>query len=226
MKRLKGSFGVSLAATGATVLLHSLFFAIAIWGGGAPSRFPDEPDAIGAGANQGKPDGDVTERRMVVRLLSATPSSEPAPTETLLMEALRVPAKLDITGPDALPLPPLVVSDNGSPADGTDADLIARAKMVGVYQSQIRARIERAWEVPEEQVDEPDFSCQALIRQQRDGRVLEVELPYEKCNGSSKLRQSVVNAIFGASPLPAPPHPGVFIDSFSLVLRPRTMPDR
>lgn len=204
----------------ATLLLHSLFIVVAMWGDGVLSRFPDRPDAIGAGANHGNPEGTSLERRITVQILSEiSPSHTPAPMDAFLEDALRSPAKIDITGPDAISLPPLIVADDGKAAESTDAELIAREMMVGIYQSQIRARIERAWELPGKLLPAESFTCRALIRQHRDGRVSEVELPYETCDGTPAMRHSLINAIFTASPLPAPPHPGVFIDSFSFMFR-------
>ncbi|HUG73564.1 MAG TPA: TonB C-terminal domain-containing protein, partial [Steroidobacteraceae bacterium] len=201
----------------ATLLLHSLFFAAAMWGGGSMPRHPDRPDAIGAGANLGRPEGDSSERRITIRLLSDI-AAKPSPTtpDAHLAAPVRQ-SLLDISGPDALPLPPLLIDEDGIPAENSDAELMARTKMAGIYESQIRARIERAWTLPEEIFDEQTFKCTVLIRQKRDGRISEVEMPQE-CGGSPAMRQSLIGAIFTASPLPAPPHPGVFVDSFSLML--------
>lgn len=220
MKRRAGRFAVSLLGAAATLLLHALFLAMAVWSGSSFHRLPDRPDAMGAGANRGSPEGDSSERRMIVRLMNMTISKpESSVPNAYLAEQVRNALKLEITGSDALALPPLLIDPDGIPAESSDAELIARTKLIGVYESQMRARIERAWNLPENSALEQDFTCRVLIRQHRDGRVREVELPYEKCDGTPELRQSVINAIFTASPLPAPPHPGVFVDSFSLVLR-------
>lgn len=211
---------VGLAGLLVVALLHSLLFAAAMWGDGIQKRLPDRPEAIGTGANSGRPEGESTERRMIVRLImdleaNRNPTDEPA---QLLDEALNSP-KVQITGLDTLPLPPLLVQEDGDPVASSDAEMMARAKLVGVYENQIRARIERAWTLPEQSPNLPGFSCRALIRQGADGRIREVELPYDGCEGSPQMRQSLISAIFAASPLPAPPHPGVFADSFSLVFR-------
>lgn len=206
-----------LAAVG-TLLLHTLF-AVAVWGGGTSVRYPDRPEAIGSGANRGSADGNSTERRIVVRMLSDVNSElVPRSTDAYLAELVKRALKLEITGPDSVALPPLIFIEDGALAESSDAELMARAEMMGVYESQTRARIVRAWKLPEEGAED-DFSCRAQIRQHRDGRIMEVELPYDDCDGSPQMRQSLVNAIFTASPLPAPPHPGMFVDSFSLLLR-------
>lgn len=224
MKRQSGRLVVSVLGAGATVLLHMLFVAMAVWSGGAFDPFLHRPDAMGAGANRGRPEGDASERRMSVLLMNVAISKPEATVENAyLAEQIRDALKLEITGADALPLPPLVIDSDGIPAESSEAELIARTRLVGIYESQIRARIQRAWDLPESADPQQSFSCRALIWQHRDGRVSGVELPYERCEGSAELRQSVVNAIFAASPLPAPPHPGVFVDSFSIVLRSEVM---
>jgi hypothetical protein len=113
-----------------------------------------------------------------------------------------------------LPLPQIELP--GEAAEAADAELMARAKFAGIYESQVRARIMRAWAVPAEPAPKPDFSCLVQIRQQRDGRMRDVALVLDKCEGSSVWQQSLVNAIQVASPPPAPSHPSAFADTFSL----------
>jgi hypothetical protein len=209
---------VGVIGIAATVLLHSLFFAVAIWNGGSLPH-PRLLDAAGAGANTGAQDAEPGERRMTVMLNleydGATPPLEPPPQ--LPEPVMEQPSILAITGPDTLPLPAFELEPPGEEAVEQDAQLMARVKFAGIYESQVRARIERAWELPDEAVPEPEFSCLVQIHQQRDGRVKEVDLVLSKCEGSPAWQQSLVNAVQTASPLPAPPHPGVFVDSFSLV---------
>jgi len=206
---------VGLVGIAATVLLHSLLFMAAVWDGGRLLH-PKWPDATGAGANVGQQDGEPGERRVMVMLepVPALPASPP-PAPQLAEPIIQQPSVLEITGPDPLPLPPLE-AQSGEEAN-QDADLMARAKFAGIYESQVRARILRAWRLPDEPAPEPDFSCLAQIHQRRDGRVIEVELVLAQCDGSPAWQQSLVNAIQVASPLPAPPHPSVFVDVFSLV---------
>ncbi|HWF98768.1 MAG TPA: TonB C-terminal domain-containing protein [Steroidobacteraceae bacterium] len=73
----------------------------------------------------------------------------------------------------------------------------------GRYGGQIQARIERAWQRPRDPIDAPFFRCRVEIDQDRTGRVTEVALM--ECNGDSRWRLSLVQAIQAASPLPAPP---------------------
>jgi hypothetical protein len=216
---------VGLAGIAATLLLHSLLFAVAIWEGGQQLH-PRLPDAVGAGANSGEPDAEPGERRMTIMLSpefdGATPPIEPPPQ--LSEPVMEVPSVLAITGPDALPLPPVQIELPGEEAEAQDAQLMARAKFAGIYESQVRARIERAWDPPKEPAPDPEFSCLVQILQQRDGRVQEVALVLNQCNGSPSWQQSLVNAVQAASPLPAPPHPGVFVDRFALVFHSSALP--
>lgn len=217
--RHRGRTAVGAAGIVATVLLHSLLLAVAVWGNGRFTLNSRLPDAVGSGANSGKPEGDVGERRIHVMLTplfeTAAPSFEPAPQ--LLEPQLHKVSMLQITGPDAIPLPP-VVELPGEEVEEQEAQMMARARYAGMYESQVRARIERAWELPPaEPVAEPEFSCLVLITQHRDGRVKQVELVAPKCQGPDEWQMSLVNAIQAASPLPAPPHPSAFVDRFSLV---------
>lgn len=210
---------VGIAGAAATVLLHSLLLAVVMWGGGAILRPTDRSSAVGAGANSGTSEGQSRERRMTVRLLSDVEQLSPTATDAYFEGNTREALKLEITGPDALSLPPLVFEGEGQAVESSDAELLARTALTGVYESQIRARIERAWVLPAGFSSAEVFSCLALVRQHRDGRVSEVELPYESCEGTPTIRKSLVDAIFAASPLPAPPHAGVFAESFSLLFR-------
>ncbi len=201
----------------ATVLLHSILFAVATWGVGitAVARLPD---AVGAGANLGRPDGTTHERMIVIQLSTSVdePNAELAAT-SLLEEALLEASMLEIAGPDILPPPPLVFDTEGEPIEASDADLIARTQLAGIYESQIRARIERAWAQPKEALNTAKYFCRVTIRQLRDGRVDDVTLG--PCEGSLAWLDSLERAIKSASPLPGPPHPSVFVDTFSLEFR-------
>ncbi|MGB6449729.1 MAG: TonB C-terminal domain-containing protein [Steroidobacteraceae bacterium] len=80
--------------------------------------------------------------------------------------------------------------------------------MAGRYVGQINARIDRAWMRPRTAIGAPIFACRVRIDQDRAGNVLDVTL--ERCNGDAHWQLSLVEAIESASPLPAPPDPGVF----------------
>jgi hypothetical protein len=206
------------------VLLHSLFLTVAVWGVNA-AKIARLPDAVGAGANIGRPDGESSERMIVIRLSRENIDTQPeiTPSPQLATEQKEA-SVLQVTGPDAIPLPPLVFDEEGEPTEASDADLIARTKLAGLYESQIRARIERAWTQPKESVRTLVYTCRVKVRQRRDGQVEDVSL--ENCEGSFAWLNSLVQAIYSASPLPGAPHPGVFARSFSMQFRSTAAPTR
>ncbi len=74
------------------------------------------------------------------------------------------------------------------------------------YQSMIAARIERAWIRPPSA--HAGISCQVNITQVPGGAVTAVQVG--SCNGDEAVRQSIADAAYRASPLPAPPDPALF----------------
>lgn len=82
------------------------------------------------------------------------------------------------------------------------------AALYGRYLWQMDARIERAWLRPRSAIGAPLFRCEVEIGQRRDGTVQTVTL--QRCNGTPRWQQSLVQAIDAASPLPAPPDPKLF----------------
>jgi hypothetical protein len=215
MRRQRALVGVAgMLVTG---LLHSLLFVVAMWGDYSPLH-PRPSELFGAGANAGAPEGQSRDRMIMVQL-GVSPTLEPAiPRESaVLLQPVRVSTMLEITGPDALPVKPLVASIEGESEQASEADLIARTRLAGIYEGQIRARIERAWLRPREAIGEPQFNCRVSVRQHEDGSIEEIEL--EHCNGSWRWQMSLANAVFAAAPLPAPPDPNVFVDAFSIAFR-------
>lgn len=74
------------------------------------------------------------------------------------------------------------------------------------YQAMIAARIERAWIRPPSA--HPGISCQVRITQVPGGVVTAVQVT--SCNGDDAVRQSISDAAYRASPLPAPSDPALF----------------
>lgn len=98
--------------------------------------------------------------------------------------------------------------------DLSAGDRAAKAALFGRYIGQIEARIERAWMRPRTQIGADLFECHVRVQQSDQGAVLEITL--KECNGDPRWQVSLVNAIQGASPLPAPPDPSVFARSIEL----------
>jgi colicin import membrane protein len=74
------------------------------------------------------------------------------------------------------------------------------------YQAMISARIERAWIRPPSA--HAGISCQVHITQVPGGVVTAVQVG--SCNGDEAVRQSIADAAYRASPLPAPSDPALF----------------
>ncbi|MGC4029457.1 MAG: energy transducer TonB [Steroidobacteraceae bacterium] len=193
-----------------------MLLAPAMWGDSSLSK-PRIPDAYGAGANAGTP-GEGEEQRLILIDLHTSLSPPENVVEAHTLARLEAPSSiLHIVGPDSLPQIPLETSEEGEAEEPSEADLMARTKLAGLYEGQMRARIERAWMRPREAAEAGGFACRVKIRQDRRGQINEVEL--ERCNGSVAWQQSLVSAINAASPLPAPPDTAVFVDAFSMTFR-------
>lgn len=176
----------------ASIALHALFVAPALWGSGAPAqRSSHNQDA-----------GDTALQWIVLDDSPAASALKPA--------ALGAPVLAAISLSDSLP--PLPAS---APAASTPKDKAAQAEdhsslgvMYGRYVGQIQARIDRAWQRPRTAIGAPLFQCQVQIDQDKTGQVGEVTLL--QCNGDTRWKVSLVHAVEGASPLPAPPNQVVF----------------
>lgn len=183
---------VSCLAIVASAALHALFVAPAFWGSAMP---PDHsPDKASA--------GDAAMQWIVLDDSAAASAITPA--------SLGAPGLVAISLPDALPPLPSAI-----PAADTPKDKAAQADdhsslgvMYGRYVGQIQARIDRAWLRPRTTIGAPLLQCQVQIDQDDAGRVGDVTLL--QCNGSTRWRLSLVQAVEASSPLPAPPNQAVF----------------
>ena len=111
------------------------------------------------------------------------------------------------------------IEDESDSLDQNEAPSDVRQRQFGIYTGQIIARVERAWLRPRTPVlsagaARSEFVCQVKVLQTVSGLVSEVD--FLDCNGGRVWQQSLVHAIFSASPLPAPPSPTVFEDALTL----------
>ncbi len=90
------------------------------------------------------------------------------------------------------------------------------AGLLGRYVAELRARIERAWNRPP--TARSGLRCIVNVTQVPGGTVTDVHVG--DCNGDAAVRQSIVLAVFRASPLPAPPDPSLFERNLTLVFAP------
>jgi colicin import membrane protein len=84
------------------------------------------------------------------------------------------------------------------------------------WQSQITARIQRAWLRPPSA--RPGIECVLYVTQVPGGEVTNVRIG--TCNGDPAVRESIAAAAYRASPLPPPPDPALFERSLVITFRP------
>jgi colicin import membrane protein len=84
------------------------------------------------------------------------------------------------------------------------------------WQSQITARIQRAWLRPASA--RPGIECVLNVTQVPGGEVTNVRIG--TCNGDQAVRESIEAAVYRASPLPPPPDPALFERSLVITFRP------
>jgi hypothetical protein len=209
-----------------TVFVHLVLMPLALVNTGIVARAtPDLP--------QGAPQLDSKSQDLV--LIDMTVISEKAPRQGQIPDlgvtaarSLKSAASKVVLYRPTLDIPhdrPDGELPRGAIATESAAESSARARLVGIYTGQIRARIERVWRRPRTPVDEDGessdkrmanapFECLVTIVQDATGRVQETELL--RCNGSPTWQRSLVVAINQASPLPAPPDPTVFARTVTL----------
>jgi colicin import membrane protein len=64
----------------------------------------------------------------------------------------------------------------------------------------------------------PDLKCELHVTQEPGGKVTNATLG--ACNGDEAAKESILAAVYRASPLPAPPDPSVFDRNLFLVFKP------
>jgi TonB C terminal len=180
----------AVAALGAcaSLLLHVSLITVFTYGGGHPHQPSQQIPVESAGS-----------ALEVVWVESAESGGCPS----LDLNAITAASELATVGLDA------ALDQASDPALSEDSEGdAASSALFGRYVGQIDARIQRAWRRPRDPVEQEIFSCRARIEQNASGAIKEVTL--ERCNGNSRWQLSLLHAIQQASPLPAPPDPGVF----------------
>jgi hypothetical protein len=209
----RGRRSFPLLGAVATASLHALLLTPVLWGGGAPAA-PRLPERMGASANAGSPSGAATERLILIDLSTQVADQAQPRIESNLVILTTPPSMIRVLGPDSRPLKPLVADSLGEASETTQADLIARTQLAGLYEGQIRARIERLWLRPRTALADPQFHCRVKIRQDASGTVRAVTL--QDCEGTQDWLDSMIRAVKASSPLPAPPDPAVFADTLEM----------
>ena len=101
-------------------------------------------------------------------------------------------------------------------AEEEEAASVAASGVVDQYRAELEQAIERSWIRPPSA--QPGLECTLYVTQAPGGTVLDVKLG--SCNGDAAVRESITNAVFRASPLPAPADPRAFARRLEIVFRP------
>jgi colicin import membrane protein len=97
-----------------------------------------------------------------------------------------------------------------------EAAAVAGSGVTDQYRAELVQAIERSWLRPESA--RPGLECTLFVTQAPGGTVLDVKLG--PCNGDSAVKESITNAVFRASPLPAPADPRAFERRLEIVFKP------
>jgi len=197
----------SVAGIAATLLLHGFALAPLTWGGHVERH--RTPDMEGSSASQH--DSNLLDSMMVVFTEDSGAIGDPARNDSPSTRPflLPQPALAKVARPH-LTAANLDLSDEPENRIPTEAngDEPGRSMLFGRYMGQISARVERAWIRPRSVPSAGKFTCRAQITQDRKGQVQEVTL--QECTNDPRWQVSLVRAINGASPFPAPPDLSVF----------------
>ena len=101
-------------------------------------------------------------------------------------------------------------------AEEEGAAAMARSGVVDEYRTLLSQAIERSWIRPPSA--KAGLECTLHVSQAPGGTVVDVKLG--ACNGDQSVRESIVNAVYRASPLPAPRDSRAFERRLEIVFRP------
>lgn len=97
-----------------------------------------------------------------------------------------------------------------------EAAAVARSGVMDEYRALLIQAIERNWKRPPSA--RAGLECTLFVNQAAGGTVIDVKLG--ACNGDAAVRESILNAVYGASPLPAPRDPRAFERRLQIVFKP------
>lgn len=89
-------------------------------------------------------------------------------------------------------------------------------KEMGYYISAIRSKVEENWNRPPSTPD--NLNCAIKIVQQPGGTVVKATLG--SCNADTAVQQSIITAVYKASPLPQPGDPKLFSKQITFIFSP------
>jgi colicin import membrane protein len=101
-------------------------------------------------------------------------------------------------------------------ASEEEGEAIARSGVVDEYRAMLIQTIERNWNRPPSA--RAGLECTLYVTQATGGTVIDVKIG--ECNGDQAVRESVANAVYRSSPLPAPRDPRAFERRLVMVFKP------
>lgn len=101
-------------------------------------------------------------------------------------------------------------------ADEEAGEALARSGVVDEYRTLLIQTIERSWNRPPSA--RAGLECTLYVTQATGGTVLDVKIG--DCNGDQAVRESVANAVYRSSPLPAPRDARAFERRLVIVFKP------
>jgi hypothetical protein len=207
-----------------TLLLHGIVLQTVALGSGAQKIRPPEAQEPGSSLNNPE------DALVFIDLPKVGKTTDEFDEALASVRAAIENSPIAVTHPDPSPLRAVETlapsEDQDSESSISTGDGAERARLLGIYSKQIRARVERIWRRPRTPVQEGTdsakaansvdyFQCQVQIVQDSSGNVQEILLP--NCNGSTAWQRSLVLAIQHASPLSAPPSPTVFSRTLTMI---------
>jgi hypothetical protein len=206
-----------------TLLLHVLLVGtLSLGGRNLKTKAPETPQS----ANSLQKENDSSSNLVLLVLPAANASQSlrqtaisPLPDLSKLKIKIEIPADV----PNIQAVETLALSDEEPVSQVVGhGDVAELTRLFGIYNGQIKARIDRGWLRPRSPIQEDNvstetaesFQCKVQIVQDARGNIQEILLL--RCNGSPAWQHSLVVAIQQASPLPAPPDLKVFTHSIIL----------
>ncbi len=101
-------------------------------------------------------------------------------------------------------------------AEEAEGLALARSGVKDEYRALLTQAIERNWIRPPSA--RAGLACTLYVNQAAGGTVVDVRLG--TCNGDEAVRESIVNAVYRASPLPPPSDPRAFERRLEIVFKP------
>lgn len=209
-----------------TALLHGVLLGTLLLGTQGRPKAKAMPLSEGASASANDESMEMVSMLVLLNEHSITPPgqqddsvyamqklAEQAARDAILLSSVSQPSPPILSGSDE-------GADSNSPTMEATGDSSGRAMLFGRYLGQVKARIERAWEIPVTALSDT-FECKVQIRQTPSGEVKEVTL--QRCGDDLAWQLSLVQAIQQASPLSAPPDESVFTEIVTLSFEARTV---